>query len=229
MEVSGMNVCACECVWRWNKWEKVSMVSCVPLVLMQGLGTTGPTGQRCQLSPNNYLRTINHRTSDTLDLNKGQGITGYHIDRPDRRFHRLVTALIHNNKWPPYSGSASGLLLIALIDNASSICEMWITWYTNVKVHRIPYLPFLICSVATHIHTHTHSHHSLSLHNLTLSIPPDQRYIGPDFKMLNCGPILPYQWYFLYELKWTKYINLNVSLHEDEMNHSIWNVYECSN
>jgi hypothetical protein len=25
---------------------------------MQGLGTTGPTGQRCQLSPNNYLRTI---------------------------------------------------------------------------------------------------------------------------------------------------------------------------
>ena len=59
MEVSGMNVCACECVWRWNKWEKVSMVSCVRLVLMQGLGTNGPTGQRCQLSPNNYLRTIN--------------------------------------------------------------------------------------------------------------------------------------------------------------------------
>jgi hypothetical protein len=26
---------------------------------MQGLGTTGPTGQRRQLSPNNYLGTIN--------------------------------------------------------------------------------------------------------------------------------------------------------------------------
>ena len=59
MEASGVNVCACECVWRRNKWEKVSMVSCVSLVLMQGLGTTGLTGQRCQLSPNNYLRTIN--------------------------------------------------------------------------------------------------------------------------------------------------------------------------
>jgi len=59
MKVSGVNVCVCECAWRRNKWEKVSMVSCVPLVLMQGLGTTGPTGQRCQLSPNNYLRTIN--------------------------------------------------------------------------------------------------------------------------------------------------------------------------
>ena len=35
------------------------MISCVPLVLMQGLGTTGPTGQRRQLSPNNYLGTIN--------------------------------------------------------------------------------------------------------------------------------------------------------------------------
>ena len=55
MEVSDVNVCACE----RNKWEKVSMVSCVPLVLMEDQGTTGPAFQRCQLSPNNYLRTIN--------------------------------------------------------------------------------------------------------------------------------------------------------------------------
>ena len=41
MEMSGMD--ACECVWRRNNWEKVSMVSCVILVLMQGLGITGPT------------------------------------------------------------------------------------------------------------------------------------------------------------------------------------------
>ena len=49
---------------------------------------------------------------------------------------------------------------------------------TKITQDTILTFSFLSCSVSTH--THTHPYHSFPLHNLTLSIPPDQRYLGPE-------------------------------------------------